>query len=121
MEIDFSRQETEAGWQAVVDNFWLNATPVWFDWLKWIMMLAALLVVAGKSGSYVIQGLTAFSFVAMYFYFTAFFFRIKLKGLPFKRLEKNAFAVSLLLSGLLTAGAAWCAIYLARAVATITK
>jgi len=121
MEIDLTWKETEAGWQAILDNFWLQATSVWFDWLKWIMMVAALIVVADKSGNLVFKSLKLFSLFSMFFYFAAFFSRIRVKGLPVVRSQRGAFAFSLALGGLLTTAAAWCAISLASAVATMSK
>jgi hypothetical protein len=27
-----NQKKTEAGWQRVLDDFWLKATPKWFEW-----------------------------------------------------------------------------------------
>jgi len=41
MKIDFRTKKTEAGWQKVLDNFWMKATPKWFEWLGWVIILGA--------------------------------------------------------------------------------
>ncbi|MGO9572042.1 MAG: hypothetical protein ACLP5H_31355 [Desulfomonilaceae bacterium] len=78
--IDFSRKEPEVGWQLILDRFFLSAVPVWFDWLKWIMIVAALMVIAEKSENVMVRWLLSFSSIAMCYYFIAFFFRIRIKG-----------------------------------------
>jgi len=39
MKIDLKTKKTEAGWQKAVDDFWLKATPKWFEWLSWVLIL----------------------------------------------------------------------------------
>lgn len=121
IEIDLSRLETEAGWTAILDRFYLKATPVWFDWLKWVMMVAALMVVAKKSGNHVAQVITGCSFVLIFYYLGAFFFRIRLKGLHFISSRKRAHLLSLAISVSLTLGAYLCAVSLATAVSEMSK
>jgi len=121
IEVDFSGKKPEAAWQIWWDRLYLNAVPVWFDWLKWIMMLAALKVIAVKSGSLIVGTLLSFSSLLMYFYFLAFFMRFRIKGLSIIGSEKRQFLVSLILSALLSTGAYWCAISLADAVAAMSK
>jgi hypothetical protein len=121
IDVDFSGDRPEAAWQVWVDRLCLNAVPVWFDWLKWVMMLAALKVIAVKSGSPMVGMLQLFSSVLMYFYFLSFVMRFRIKGLSLIGSEKGHFIVSLILSFLLSSGIYWCAIWLAEAVAAMSK
>lgn len=120
IDVDFCAKRPEAAWQVWLDRLYLTAVPVWFDWLKWIMMLAALKVIAVKSGSHAVGMLLAFSSLLMLFYFIAFFGRIRIRGLSFIGSERRQFLVSLIVSGLLSLGAYWCAISLADAVARMS-
>ena len=36
-KIDLSAKKTEAEWAETNDRFFLKATPVWFEWLEWII------------------------------------------------------------------------------------
>lgn len=118
--IDFSAKRPEAAWQVWLDRLYLAALPVWFDWLKWIMMLAALKVIAVKSGSPTVGWLVIFSSLLMLLYFIAFFGRIRIRGLSFIGSERKQFLVSVILSGLFSLGAYWCAMSLADAVARMS-
>jgi hypothetical protein len=42
MKIDFNTKKTEADWQRVFDDFCIKATPKWFEWLGWVLILGAL-------------------------------------------------------------------------------
>ena len=41
MKIDFREKKTEAQWQETLDDFWKRATPLWFDWLEWVLLIRA--------------------------------------------------------------------------------
>ena len=55
IEIDLRRRETEAGWNRVIDTFALEATPKWFEWLGWVLVIAAFQYLADQSGSQAIH------------------------------------------------------------------
>ncbi len=99
IEIDLRRRETEAGWQGVIDRFALSATPRWFEWLGWVLILAAFDFVAAKSGSRGARLIPAASVGFLWLCFNAFFFRIHFKGWPWVSSARFERAISLILSG----------------------
>ncbi len=122
VDIDFSRKrDPEWTWFVWFSRLSRNVAPVWFDWLKWVMMLAALKVVATKSGSVMALEMVSISSLIIIFYFSFFFQRIRIKGLPFLGSEKWHNIVSVIVGVLLGIGANKCALSLAEAVATMSK
>jgi len=105
--VDFQRKETEAGWIRILDNFGLKATPVWFSWLSWILVMGAFQYLferiewgVAKTGLLIILSI---SVSLLWFYFNAIFFRVEFRGLPFIR-GKRAWLGSMIVSGLLAFG-----------------
>ena len=122
VDIDFSKKrKPEWVWKLENSHLLLNLAPVWFDWLKWVMMLAAIKVVAAKSGSPMVGVLVSVSTLIMIFYFGIFFQRIRIKGLVFLGSEKWHDRVSITFGFLLGFGVNHCAQSLATAVATMSK
>jgi hypothetical protein len=121
IEIDFRRRETEPGWQRIMDRFALAAAPKWFEWLEWILVLAAFQYLADKDGGGLARLVPAVSVLLLWFYFNAFFFRLEFRGLPLVRSGRVERIVSIILSGVL-APAFWLAAKtIADIVATHTK
>ena len=106
IKIDLRRQETEAGWIAVQDRLGLKATPVWFNWIGWIIALGALHYFHDKSQSIAIAIIIGISYVLLWFYFIGFFFRFEIKGIPFLAKPRIARLISFIISGSF-AFAAW--------------
>jgi hypothetical protein len=52
---DISAKKTEAGWAEANDKFFLYATPLWFEWLKWMLILGAIKVVAAATRDPIVQ------------------------------------------------------------------
>jgi hypothetical protein len=100
-EIDLRHQETEAGWQGVIDRFALSATPRWFEWLGWVLVLAAFEFVATKSDNPGVRVAVAASIALLWLYFNAFFFRFHFKGWPWITSVGVERSISLVLSGAL--------------------
>jgi hypothetical protein len=121
LDIDFSKKEPEWTRFFRLSHLSRNLAPVWFDWLKWVMMLAALKVVATKSGSVMVVEMVTISSLIMIFYFGFFFQRIRIRGLAFIGSEKWHDRVSIILGFVLGWGVNQCAQYLATAVATMSK
>jgi hypothetical protein len=121
IEIDLRRRETEAGWNHVIDTFALEATPKWFEWLGWVLVIAAFQYLADQSGSQAIHLIVGLSVVLLWLYFNAFFFQLRFKGLPLVRSVSVESAMSIVISGLLAASCFFAAKWAARVLAAHTK
>lgn len=97
--IDLTAKRTEHDWAAIFDRFWLTATPKLFEWFGWVLTLGAVLWVAKKTHSDVLQTVVYVMYVAVLFYYAAFFTRFEIRGLPLVKGRKAEFTVSLILSG----------------------
>ena len=100
-EIDFSVKKTEAGWQHIIDSFFLSATPKLYEWLRWVITLAAITYVQNKTNSAFISAVLQTTYLFTTFYFIANFYQFRFKGLPLIKNPKIALFASLLISGLL--------------------
>jgi len=98
--IDLSKQQSEAEWQATLDSFFLAATPKVFEWMRWVIALAALGYVQRKTGSAGLAVLLVAGHALVLFYFNAYFMRFEFRGLSVRR-PRAARIASLSLSGLL--------------------
>jgi hypothetical protein len=107
--VDLSSKKTEAEWQTAIDRFWLDTTPEIFKWLGWVAALAALKVIEQKSGSKIVSAMNGLCYVAMIFYFNAFFFQYEFINTPFVKNSKLRRFVSLVISGALAGLAGWLA------------
>lgn len=47
--VNISERKTEDGWMNAQDDFFLSATPIWFEWLKWMAILGVIRVIADES------------------------------------------------------------------------
>jgi hypothetical protein len=102
MKVDFGATKTEMKWQETLDDFWKRATPLWFDWLQWIVVLGAIRFFAVESHSRVLLLAYGFSHVAVLLYLQALFFSVEFSGLPFIKSRRARRLASLSLSGILT-------------------
>lgn len=117
IEIDLQRKETEAGWIAVLDRFGLRATPQWFNWVGWIFVLGFLHFLYVKSLSVVFAAMLVLSYGLLWFYFMGFFYRLKIKGIPFVSNRRVARLISIVISGSLAFSAWTVATFVAREIA----
>lgn len=105
MKIDFDAKDTEAGWQARLDKFWLAATPQWFDWVGWLLIMGALTFVSQETLNIAVKIIVAISYGLLLMYFGSYFYQFEFINLPFvKRYPKVARVTSLAISGLLFLG-----------------
>ncbi len=104
MKIDFNTKKTEADWQRVLDDFWVKATPRWFEWLDWVTILGAFSFLTKLTQNVIISIAYGFSYVALFFYLQSFFFSLDFHGFPFVKSEKIRRLMSLLISGILSYG-----------------
>lgn len=104
MKIDFRRKRTEAEWQRVIDDFWMKATPKWFEWLGWVLILGAFTFLANQTQNVILKFASGFSYIALFFYLQSFFFSLEFHGLPIVKSETTRRLISLFISGILTSG-----------------
>ena len=100
-EINFSAEKTEYEWQVTSDAFFLAATPKLYEWLRWVITLAAISFVQQKSHSTAISVLLGLTYGLTFSYFMAFFYQFKFTGIPVLKTPRTARLVSIILSGLL--------------------
>ena len=101
MKIDFNTKKTEADWQRVFDDFCIKATPKWFEWLGWVLILGALTFLTELTQNTILSITSWFSYFALFLYLQSFFFSLDFHGLPFVKSEKIRRLMSLLISGIL--------------------
>ena len=102
MKINFKAKKTELQWQEDFDNFWIKATPLWFDWLQWIIVLGVLSFFAQQSKNIVLLITYAFSYIALFFYLQGIFFSLEFKGFPLLKSKRWQKAISIVVSGILS-------------------
>ena len=121
IEIDVRHKTSEWGWQGITDAFAMEATPKWFEWLGWVLTLAAFQYLARQSRSMLAVAISGVSICMLMLYFNAFFYRIEFKGLPLVRATRFERVASLVISGLLSWGCWLAARSIASAVAASMK
>lgn len=102
--VDFQARKSEAGWQEALDRFWRRATPLWFEWLEWVLILGVISFVAEKTQSLLLLILRRLSYVALFFYLNAVFYQFEFHGFPFVTSDKLRRTLSLPLSGIVAFG-----------------
>jgi hypothetical protein len=102
MKIDLKAKKTEADWQKTLDIFWTKATPQWFQWLEWILILGAIAFLTEKTQNITLDIVSGISYIALFFYLQSFFFSLEFHGFPLLRSERAKRLVSLIVSGLLS-------------------
>ena len=91
-KINFQSKKTEFEWQQAFDNFWLDFTPKWFNWLGWVLIIGAIIYLCEKSNSIYLNITKFISFFALFFYFQGFFIHLNFMeflGLKMKKLEEE--------------------------------
>ncbi len=118
--VDFQRKETEAGWIRIFDNFGLKATPLWFSWLSWILVMGVFQYLfertrwgLAKTGLLIVLLISVW---LLWHYFNAIFFRVEFCGLPLIRSNVCRRLASMIVSGVFAFGSWWLALILAGIV-----
>ncbi|MDD5735080.1 MAG: hypothetical protein PHQ39_06370 [Methanothrix soehngenii] len=117
-KINLSAKKTEAEWIEANDSFFLKATPVWFEWLEWIIIIGAIQVIADKTQDRYVQFIRIISHFFLMFYFLAFFYHIEFHGIPWIKSEKIRGLVSIILSMLLGVGVYYLLLHLVTQLTT---
>jgi len=102
MQGDFKEKKTEAQWQKAIDDFWRRATPQWFDWLEWVLILGIMTFLAEQTKAILLIIVSAISYAALFFYLQSLVFSLEFHGFPLIRSERGRRIASLLLSGVLS-------------------
>ena len=100
-KIDLKTKKTETGWQKTLDNFWMKATPQWFQWLGWVLILGTFTFLAEKTQNVTLKIVAGVSYSALYLYLNSLFFSLEWYGFPLIKSERARRVVSLTVSGIL--------------------
>ncbi len=104
VKFDFGLKDTELGWVERVDYYALKATPIWFSFLGWTLMLGALQYLYQTTGSIFLGVVIGISWVLFFRYLMAIFFAVEFIGLPFIKSRGAEALLSLIVSGILAIG-----------------
>jgi len=102
MKVDLNAKKTEAEWQRRIDDFWKQATPVWFQWLEWLFILGVIAYLAKETQSAVLKLVSSVSYAVLFLYLQALFFSLEFHGFPLVKSERVGRIVSLVLSAVLS-------------------
>lgn len=102
MKVNFKSKKTEEQWQASIDEFWIKVTPLWFDWLQWILVLGVISFLAKETDNKILIGVSGFSYLAFFFYLQSLFYSIEFKGFPIIQSKRGQRIISLIVSGVLS-------------------
>ena len=97
-KVNFEARETMPERTNPVDRFFLYATPIWFDWLTWILIIGAIQVVADKTNDIYVHAILGISYFFFFSYMFAYFYKNKINGIPFIESNKIRRIVSIILS-----------------------
>jgi hypothetical protein len=101
-KIDLSaKAKTEVESQKVWDQLWINITPLWFDWLQWVLVLGVIGYIANESQNVFLRIIYAFSYMAFYFYIQGIFYSLEFQRLPFVKTKRAKRMMSVALSGIM--------------------
>jgi len=102
--VDFSAKKTEAGGIEALDDFFIKATPQWFEWLEWVAIIAVIRYVGEQADSIPVKIIALISSMALFYYLQAFFYSVRFVGLPLIKPGRGRRTASLVISGILTIG-----------------
>jgi hypothetical protein len=119
--VDFHKKNTAKGWFQAFEAFGLRGAPVWFEWLKWILIIGSFQYLLEKAKSLAVLPVLFISGIFLMLYFNGFFYNIEFKGIPFlKKFEHHRWP-SVTLSALLAYAFCRLALYLAIIAAKHTS
>ena len=101
--IDLSTKKTEYEWLETCDRFWLAAVPKMFEWIRWILALAALSYVAHKGPVPILKYIVGVANVFMMFYYFAYFAKFDFRSIPFLKGPRFERTTSIIFSSAIAA------------------
>lgn len=82
-----------------LDRFYLAVTPKLYEWLRWVLTLAALSYVQKKSDSFALRLLFGLTLGLTCAYLNSFFYQFRFTGIPYVKSPTVARSLSILLAG----------------------
>lgn len=79
----------------------LEFTPIWFQWLGWILILGTLTLLYERTGNVATGCIVLFSHILFFYFFVKYFYQFDWQSFPFIKSQKIAFIISVLLSGII--------------------
>ena len=101
-KVNINEKKTEAESIKAWDQFWINITPLWFDWLQWILVLGVIGYISEQSQNIFLRLIYAFSYMAFYSYIQGIFYSLEFQGLSFIKSKRAKRLMSLVLSGIMS-------------------
>lgn len=96
-------KKTEAEWQKTIDDFWLGFTPLWFDFLQWLLVIGAIGFASSITSNIYLRSINIFSYFALFSYLqSTFFTKIKISKIIALKNKDRLRDLSLLISALIT-------------------
>lgn len=83
------------------DNFWIKVTPIWFDWMQWILVLGLVGYLVEQTRNIVLFIVYSFSYISFYFYIQGIFYAVDFQGFPFIKSKRAQRGASIILSGII--------------------
>lgn len=80
---DIKVKKTDTERMEARDRFFLNFTPVWFNWLEWVIIIGAIQIIAAKTYDLFVNLVLGLSYCFLMLYMVAFFYRIKFYDFQF--------------------------------------
>ena len=77
--IDLAARKTEEDWFQMWVGLSEDMPTLWFNWMRWIFVLAIISYIAEQTGSYVFKGLEVISYTLLVFHFQFFFMSFDIK------------------------------------------
>lgn len=102
-KINLNVKKTEYEWNISFDNFFLKATPLWFDWIKWTFILGGLSYIGDITNNYIVKIASVMSYLLIFFYLQGFFNSIDIIGFPFIKSRRCERIVSITISAIISA------------------
>jgi hypothetical protein len=116
-KINISTKKTEEGWAEANDKFFLYATPLWFKWLGWAIILVAIKIISNATHDRVVQFIEGISYFLLAFYIFSFFIKYEFHGIPLIKNDPVRVIVSSILTLLLITGVFYLLMLLASVIA----
>ena len=101
-KVDLGAKKTEAEWQETIDDFWKRVTPLWFQWLEWLLILGVVAYLAKQTQTVVLKLVSGLSYAMLFLYLQALFYSVEFYGFPLIKSERVRRIASLILSAALS-------------------
>ena len=100
-KIDFKTEKTDQQRIEDWDNFWIKITPIWFDWMQWVLVLGLIGYLVEQTKNTILSVIYGFSYISFYAYIQGIFYSMNFQGFPFIQSERAQRGASTILSGII--------------------